>query len=133
MEYPQIISLVPADEHFDASVIGEGVYLSVAHVNAIEEKLKGAATASTAVADAAIASANEIVALTDHLNASKQVITERDATIAAQAIEIANLKAGAAKPPAATVTAEDPAEAKTEVVSDITKEAQKLYAMKKGK
>lgn len=127
MEYPKIISLVPQGEHFDASAVNEGVWLSVAHVNSIEEKLNSNAAASTAVADAAIASANEIVSLTDQLNASKQVITERDATIAAQAIEIANLKAGAAKPAAVTVVSED-ANADTKVEDEITKQNKQIRA-----
>ena len=41
MKYPQLNSLVPAGEHFDESAVNEGVFLSVAHIDAIEQNLAG--------------------------------------------------------------------------------------------
>ena len=45
MEYTNIVSLVPEGEHFDASAINEGVWISQAHLDAIETKLGENATA----------------------------------------------------------------------------------------
>lgn len=39
MKYPNLNALVPEGEHFDESAINEGVYLTVAHINAIEQSL----------------------------------------------------------------------------------------------
>ena len=90
MEYTNIISLVPQGEHFDPTAMNEGVWLTETHIGAIENMLVSNAAGTSAVADAAVSQANEIVSLTDQLNASKQLVTELDATIAAQVIEIAN-------------------------------------------
>jgi hypothetical protein len=131
MEYTNIISLVPQGEHFDPTAMNEGVWLTETHIGAIENKLASGATASTAMADAAVAQANEIVSLTDQLNASRQVITERDATIAAQAAEIAKLKAGpAAEPKTTKKEGDDLNGPATEEVSEITIQAAKLRAMR---
>lgn len=50
MKYPNLISLVPEGEHFDTSAIGEGVWLSLNHLNKVEESLANAADAATAAA-----------------------------------------------------------------------------------
>jgi uncharacterized protein YPO0396 len=44
MKYPQISALVPKDEFFDESAIGEGVYLTTSHLNAVEQALSAAHT-----------------------------------------------------------------------------------------
>ena len=38
MEYPFIQSVVPEGEHFDSSAVGEGVWMSVNHFNALEAR-----------------------------------------------------------------------------------------------
>ena len=130
MEYPQIISLVPEGEHFDASAVNEGVWLSVGHINSIEG---GITALQQAVATNKVdldARTSELATASQNLSAANATITERDATIAAQATEIANLKAAAAKSPATTTTTEDPNEGTEVEESDITKEAKKLREMR---
>ncbi len=132
MEYTNIISLVPQGEHFDPTAMNEGVWLTQSHLNSIEERFVGYATGAVSALEAASTSAQEIQSLTDQLNGAKQVITERDATIAAQAAEIAKLKAG----PAAASTAtkkegtDDLNNGGGEVVSEQTKEVQRLRALR---
>lgn len=133
MEYPQIISLVPLCEHFDASVVGEGIWISVAHFAAIENQL-----------DEAAALIKEGVNLLNDANtqiaAAKQ--EANDATMGTEALQtenndlkqqIADLKAGAAKPVTVTTTGADPFEGPTTVKSEVTAEAERLLAMKHGK
>ena len=97
MEYTHIINLVPQGEHFDPSAVNEGVWVTETHLGAIENSLISNATGTSAIQEASNEKDQQIQSLTDQLNGQKQIVTDRDATIAAQAIEIANLKAGAAK------------------------------------
>jgi hypothetical protein len=62
MPYTRIISLVPDGEHFDASAIGEGVWLSTGHLNSIESSLEqnGAAFETS---EATIKTLNEEMAI----------------------------------------------------------------------
>ena len=96
MEYTNIISLVPQGEHFDPTAMNEGVWLTESHINAIESSLGTYTSAGTVAQETINDRDQQIQSLTDQLNASKQVVTERDATIATQAAEIERLKAGPA-------------------------------------
>ena len=125
--------MVPEDEHFDASAVGEGVWLSIAHLNNIETAFSGHATNVSDAALAAQQAASDINSLTEQLAAANQTIADRDATITAQVAEIATLKAAPAKPAAATVTTEDTSEAPVVVESETTREARKLYEMRNNK
>lgn len=130
MEYTNIISLVPQGEHFDPTAMNEGIWMTANHVGAIENSLTSNATGTSAIQESLNERDQQIQSLTDQLNGSKQVLTERDATIAAQAIEIANLKAAAAKPAAVTVSAEDDLGGSAVVESELTIEARKLRAIR---
>jgi hypothetical protein len=60
MKYQKIASLVPAGEHFEEKAVNEGVWLSVAHIEAIESVL------------AADPDRSEIDRLTTELSAAQQ-------------------------------------------------------------
>lgn len=70
MNYKKITSLVPEGEFFDETAIGEGVYLTVNHLNAIESELGQPNTADAA-----------IVSQLDSANLSVQQLTEQMATM----------------------------------------------------
>lgn len=134
MENTHITALVPKGEHFDASAMNEGIFITEAHFNAIEESLAGNASIvaglHTAVANAEAATNTATAALTT----ANETIAQRDATIAAQAAEIATLKAGPAAPISTTSKEEDKLDDKTNVVeeSETTKKARELRAMRDG-
>jgi Tfp pilus assembly protein FimV len=129
MEYTNIISLVPQGENFDASVVGEGVWLTEPHLNAIETRLTDSAAATTALQETIQTSVQQIQSLTDQLTAANSTITARDATIAAQAAEIASLKAAAAKPLTTTASEGDDLNNGASVAEDeITKENKRIRA-----
>lgn len=75
MEYPKLISLVPATEHFDASAIGEGVWLSVGHINAIESAMT---ISETSLAESA--------ASLEAANGNVQTLTDENATLTSDAV-----------------------------------------------
>lgn len=134
MEYPNIIAAVPQDEHFDASAVNEGVWMSEAHLGSIETTL-----AANTEAIASIKSQFDSEALARQqaetaLAAANDSNAEKDNTIAAQAAEIAALKEG----PAATITTttkekDDLGDGKVVQESETTKEARRLRAMRDGK
>lgn len=132
MEYNQIISLVPEGEHFDASAINEGVWISEAHLGNIESALQDAATNVAAAL-------NEVNAATENLNtanaaveAATTTIAERDTIIASLQEEIAALKAAPAGSIQQTTKQVD-AEGSVETESEITREARRLREMRKKK
>lgn len=135
MEYTNIISLVPVGEHFDASVVGEAVWLTESHFNAIETAMGGYVSTIATNGITITTHESRISQLESEATAAVQTIAERDATIAQQATEIANLKAAAAAQVKVTTSeGDDHNDANTNVeVSDITKEAQKLRALRDGK
>lgn len=134
MEYTNIIAAVPTGEHFDASAVNEGVWMSEAHLASIEATL-----AANTEAVASIKSQFDSEALARQqaetaLVAANDSNVEKDNTIAAQAVEIAALKAA----PAATITntskeKDDLGDGKVVEESEVTKEARKLRAMRDGK
>lgn len=98
MEYTNIISLVPVGEHFDAAAINEGVWLSQAHLDALETTLAENGTVVTAITSqrdeqALLAQqANEQIAEQQRVNDGLQL------TVTAMEAEIADLKKGPAAP-----------------------------------
>jgi hypothetical protein len=132
MEYPNITALVPQGEHFDASAMNEGIWVSQTHFDAIETKLtNGAIAINTHAVD--IVEANlKVTEANDQLAAANQTIADRDATIASQAEEIADLKKKAAHPISTTTTTQPDKlnDGASEQISEVTKEAQRLFEIK---
>lgn len=135
MQFNNIVALVPEGEHFDESaIVNEGVFLSLGHVQNIENAINGhaaaiaTATANTEAAQVLASEANEA------LTTANNTIVERDATIADLNAQIATLKAA----PAATM--QQTGKEKDEIPeggqafeSEITKEANRLRALRDGK
>jgi chromosome segregation ATPase len=93
MPYTRIISLVPDGEHFDASAIGEGVWLSTGHLNSIENSLEqnGAAFETS---EATIKTLNEEMAIANTaLETAVSELGEKNTTIQTQSARITELEA----------------------------------------
>jgi chromosome segregation ATPase len=93
MPYTRIISLVPDGEHFDASAIGEGVWLSTGHLNSIESSLEqnGAAFETS---EATIKTLNEEMAIANtSLETAVSELGEKNTTIQTQSARITELEA----------------------------------------
>ena len=91
MEYTQIISLVPQGEHFDSAAINEGVYLTVAHINAIEASLAANAQTVSSLNDK-IKLANEAKKKADdNLIAANTTIESQKTTLKEKETEITTL------------------------------------------
>ena len=133
MEYTNIIAAVPEGEHFDASAVNEGVWISEAHLVSLESTLEQNNTDKTAFADQISSAALRAQQAEEQVAAANNVISERDATIAAQAAEIAALKAAPAAPITATVKEKDDTGITAAAESDITKEANRLRSIRDGK
>lgn len=133
MDYKNIISAVPEGEHFDATAINEGVWMSQAHLNSIETAMAGYATDLQGAINNTATSIqiNEEVGVL--LIAANATIAERDATIEALNGQIATLKAAPAAP--ITQTAKDIDEQGNTVVfeSETTKQARQLRELRDGK
>jgi len=133
MEFKHIIALVPDGEHFDAAAINEGVWISQGHLVNIESAF---ATAHTLKGDAD----NDIEVLNDRITemeeaatAAASTIQQKDDRIAELEAEVAALKAQPAAPIQATVKENDDLEGKKEFVSEVTREAERLRAMRSKK
>lgn len=133
MEYNNIISLVPDGEHFDASAINEGVWLSQAHLDAIENSFVASAAAiENAAAEVALANDN-VAAANVNIETANTTLAEREATIEALQAEVATLKAGPAAPIQQTAKDKDEQPAPPVYESEVTKEANRLRALKTKK
>lgn len=133
MEYTNIIAAVPAGEHFDASAVNEGVWMSVAHLNSIEAVM---ATFNTQLDDQALQAQQAVEAngtLTDALNTANATIEERNAEIASLQQQIADLKAAPAAPITQTTKEGDEFEKLQVQESEITREARLLREKRDGK
>jgi hypothetical protein len=134
MEYTHIAAAVPQGEHFDATAINEGVWLSQAHLMNVENIL--AANAATIAANESAAQDQQatITANADAIAAANQTIADRDASITTLQTEVANLKAAAAHPLHTTTTEADNLHDSTKIpVSEVTMEANRLRAIRDGK
>lgn len=123
MKYNRINDLVPEGEHFDESAVGEGVWISSAHLRNIECALENASTAQEAVQSRLDESGQTVSDLTEQLDTATQTIADRDATIASlqqQLAEIGGKASGSGShvaAPAAVETAASGSEDKSGVYS----------------
>ncbi len=134
MEFKHILALVPDDEHFDASAVNEGVWVSTGHLQNIENEL------ATSLAQVLEADQQNQQAIENLNNANTAIETaaalaaEKDQQIAALQAEIETLKAAPAAPITQTVKGKDEKEEKPVQKSEVTLEAERLRALKnKGK
>lgn len=96
-KYPQIESLVPEKEHFDESAINEGVYLTVGHIDNIEQTLANATTATEAIQESLDAEVEKTTELTATINSLNQAATATTQAIAAKDAAIIVLEAKVAE------------------------------------
>jgi hypothetical protein len=93
MKYKNIQELVPAGEYFDESaIVNEGGYLSIKHLQAIEERLEEN-TLENDSTEQALQIANENISSQQaDIDQLKKEAAENTATIASQAKKIASLE-----------------------------------------
>jgi hypothetical protein len=107
MEYPQIISLVPEGEHFDASAVNEGVWVSAAHLVNVETRIT-ALVSEAALADQRISTEREAAeAAQNSLTAANTSLSTSAARISELEAEVVGLKRSAAKEPETTTAEAD--------------------------
>lgn len=88
MSLPKITALVPKGEAFDATALnGEGIWLTVAHVNSIESALAGAETAGAA----AVSKEKDLNSQLSTLQSEKENLTTANKT-ANDSLTAANIK-----------------------------------------
>lgn len=133
MEYNNIISLVPQGEHFDASAINEGVWVSQAHLDAIENTLAGNAASIATGKEEFDALNGSTAQLKTDLEASAKTIDALNSTIADKDAEIERLKAAAAGQMKQTSKENDKLDDGAVAESDVTKEARRLREIRDGK
>jgi len=134
MEYPQVVSLVPKGEEFDATAVNEGVWVSTAHLANVENTLVANATSIADLNSQVIKTNDERDEANTSLQTAQQTITDRDATIALLKTEIADLKIKPAADPKQTNKESDKLDSGKQVpTSEITKEAERLRALKNKK
>jgi hypothetical protein len=134
MEYNNIISAVPQGEHFDVSAVNEGVWLSVGHLDSIENKFNGHAAAVDALNATIAENSAAIEAANATITANNETIVANNARIAELEAEVAKLKAGPAASLTSTTTDKDAVGADSVIGSDpINAEAERLRAIKAGK
>lgn len=116
MKYAQIQALVPIGEHFDESgIINEGGFLSVAHLDNIEQTLATNAPAleqANALIDTHVATIAEKEATITTLQSEKETAQQEVTTQAAKITELQAQVATLSKRPSSrngtqTITAED--------------------------
>lgn len=134
MEYTNIIAAVPQGESFDPTAVNEGVWVSQAHLNNIETVMANGAAANATLKtqfDSAVLRAEQAET---NVDTSAATIEALNATIAEKDAEIATLKAAAAATVQKTTKENDDlGDGKATVESEITKEAQKLRAIRDAK
>lgn len=139
MEYTNIIAAVPEGEHFDATAVNEGVWMSKGHLESIENVLASNAgrvsELESQLGSTATKHTDEIQGLNGQLTTAQETITAHEKTISDLQTELATLKQGAAGAFSNTNKQNDDLHDKNAVVevSEVTKEAQRLHAMRTGK
>lgn len=112
MEYTRITALVPDGEHFDASAMNEGIWLTVSHVNAIETSLEAAggalATMTTERDNVQQQLAQSQTAAQTAATQAQSDLQARDAQIATLQTQVADLSKKPASEFLTTTRAEDP-------------------------
>ena len=96
MKFQKIAGLVPEGEHFDESaIVNEGGFLSVAHLNAIENALvdtEGLEQANASIVELSNerdTAVQELATATENLTTAQETITIRDARIAELEVQLA--------------------------------------------
>lgn len=133
MEFNHILAAVPEGEHFDASAINEGVWISTGHLGNIEALLENANVLVNQANEQLQTAAANIEEANTKVETATTTIAEKDAEIERLNAEIASLKAAPAKEITQTVKEGDDKEEKKEFVSEVTKEAQRLRALRNKK
>jgi chromosome segregation ATPase len=124
MKFPKVTGLVPEGEHFDESaIVNEGGFLSIAHLNAIENALvdtEGLEQANASIVeltnerDSAV---QELATATDNLTTAQETITTRDARITELETQLAEFTADASGDGTVLHTTRDNANTLTETNS----------------
>lgn len=139
MELTNIIAAVPAGEHFDATAVNEGVWMSKGHLESIENVLAVNASRVSELENQISADATrhteDAQALGAQLATAQGTITAHEQTIADLKAEVATLKNGAASQFSNTSKQTDDLHEENAAAaeSDTTKEARKLISMRGGK
>lgn len=138
MELTNVIAAVPEGEHFDATAVNEGIWVSQTHMAAIESKLAENAGKVSGLEEQirkdAAKHSEDIQAIGSQLATAQETITANAQTIADLQAEIATLKASAA----ADFTApgagrnDNLHQQNTVDVSETTKEAMRIHQMRTG-
>lgn len=82
MKYQQINALVPENEHFDESAaINEGMFLSVAHIDAIENALQNSGSVSESIQLELENARTELVQVNSDLELANETISNQQSTI----------------------------------------------------
>lgn len=90
MKFPKINALIPTGEHFDGEAVNEGIWMTAAHVTAIEGKL-------TTNEAAATQAATQLATAQTARETAETNLATANSTIASQATELTQLKAENAK------------------------------------
>jgi septal ring factor EnvC (AmiA/AmiB activator) len=114
MEYNRIQSLVPKDEHFDATAVNEGVWVSKAHLDAIENQLGQDQATIESHGPAVQGLTDQITTLTTERDSAKtelqtanDTVAARDSKITEMQSEIDGLKKGPGAQPEQTSREKD--------------------------
>jgi len=133
MEYTNIINLVPAGEHFDASAVNEGVWVSVAHLNNIENTLVEASIKVDESTEQNRLAIENLEAANLSVQQATAAMEEKDNTIASLQQQIEILKAGPAAAIQQTAKEKDDQPQAPAFESEVTKEANRLRALRNKK
>lgn len=133
MEFKRIIELVPDGEHFDASAVNEGVWLSQGHLLNIESAFAQVDTLEAQDNENMEKLNGRITEMEEAATAAATTIQQKDERIAELEAEVASLKAQPAADLKDTSKQNDELEGKKEFVSEVTREAERLRAMRSKK
>ncbi len=94
MKFKNIQNLVPTTEHFDESaIVNEGGFLSVSHMQAIEDALASHETALSQVQTALDTASASVTSLTTERAEANAALQTANGTITSQSNKIINLEA----------------------------------------
>jgi uncharacterized protein YkwD len=131
MSFPTITTLVPKDEHFDATALNEGIWLSEGHLVNVESALVDAAANNTQQTTRINELSGQLTAAQASLTEAQNNLATANTTVSTLQGEIAELK----KQPAVPLS-QTPKEGVDETpgggtqLSEITKEANEIRKLK---
>jgi hypothetical protein len=100
-KFPKITALVPEKEHFDSSVIGDGVWMTIGHVNAVESALAASETATLEAVSTLQGTLSETKDSLEKAETSvvglNATVSEKETTITTQSARIQELEAQVAE------------------------------------